>query len=121
MTQAFEDSYNIKNFLADGRVVYGAFRQCWDTGCAAVCDGSNLLRESFTSDRRTEVKVPSPRCAGRRDAIEEIRKFEPDVLLLDYYIPPFTGLNVLRMVRTVWKRRPVQSQAPDGLWSPPHR
>ena len=32
------------------------------------------------------------------DAIEKIRDFAPDILLLDHYIPPIRGLDVLRMV-----------------------
>jgi response regulator of citrate/malate metabolism len=28
------------------------------------------------------------------NAVEEIREFAPEVLLLDFYIPPFTGLEV---------------------------
>jgi len=32
------------------------------------------------------------------DAIEKIRDFAPDVLLLDHYIPPIRGLEILRMV-----------------------
>ncbi|ABO95193.1 predicted protein, partial [Ostreococcus lucimarinus CCE9901] len=32
------------------------------------------------------------------NCLEVIKEFEPDVLLLDYYMPPFTGLAVLKMV-----------------------
>ena len=32
------------------------------------------------------------------DAIEIIRDYAPDVLLLDHYIPPIRGLELLRMV-----------------------
>jgi len=32
------------------------------------------------------------------DAIDKIRDFAPDVLLLDHYIPPIRGLEILRMV-----------------------
>ena len=34
-----------------------------------------------------------------RDAIALIKDFEPDILLLDYYIPPKTGMAVLEAVR----------------------
>ena len=32
------------------------------------------------------------------DAIDKIRDFAPDVLLLDHFIPPIRGLEILRMV-----------------------
>jgi PleD family two-component response regulator len=32
------------------------------------------------------------------NCLEVIKEFDPDVLLLDYYMPPFTGLAVLKMV-----------------------
>lgn len=32
------------------------------------------------------------------DVIKKIRDFSPDILLLDHYIPPIRGLDVLRMV-----------------------
>ncbi len=34
------------------------------------------------------------------NVIENIRDFSPDVLLLDHYIPPIKGLEVLRMVNS---------------------
>lgn len=30
----------------------------------------------------------------RSNALEEILEFAPEVLLLDFYIPPYTGLEV---------------------------
>jgi response regulator of citrate/malate metabolism len=30
------------------------------------------------------------------NCLEVIKEFDPDVLLLDYYMPPFTGLAVLK-------------------------
>mmetsp|Transcript_22461 Transcript_22461/g.31432 ORF Transcript_22461/g.31432 Transcript_22461/m.31432 type:complete len:105 (+) Transcript_22461:468-782(+) len=40
--------------------------------------------ESFNQQWRTDY------------AVEAVKEFKPDVLLLDYYIPPITGLKVLR-------------------------
>ena len=69
---AFEDTYPIASFLAEGGVQLGTFVQHWNT----------------------------------RDAVQLIREFEPDVLLLDYYIPPKTGLRVLEAVRWMLDANP---------------
>jgi len=33
-------------------------------------------------------------------AMEVVKEFKPDVVLLDYYIPPFTGLTVLKQLNS---------------------
>lgn len=35
-----------------------------------------------------------PTIEFRSNAVADIREYKPDVLLLDFYIPPYTGLEV---------------------------
>lgn len=41
------------------------------------------------------------------DALEHIRRFAPDVLLLDHYIPPMTGYEVLERLLNADINRPA--------------
>ncbi len=81
LTQAFEDNYDIENILRDGGVLYGALEQRWTTECAA--------RLCARNSRSVLTRAP---CS---DAVNVIASYAPDVLLLDFYIPPLNGLQVL--------------------------
>jgi len=41
------------------------------------------------------------------DALEHVRRFQPDVLLLDHYMPPMTGYEVLERLLNADINRPA--------------
>ena len=41
------------------------------------------------------------------DALEHVRRFQPDVLLLDHYMPPMTGYEVLERLLSANVSRPA--------------
>eukprot|EP00466_Bigelowiella_natans_P018117 jgi/Bigna1/77051/fgenesh1_pg.45_\ len=62
-----------------------AFEDSYDIKRMMEMDGVKIEQfESFNQQWRTDY------------ALEALKEFRPDVVLLDYYIPPITGLKVLR-------------------------
>ena len=79
---AFEDSYSIKDMLADAKVRYGHFEQRWD----------------------------SEACI---DAIKEFGRV--DVLMLDFYLPPLTGLQVLMKLNEAVEAGVTGTEGEEGV------
>lgn len=79
--------------LGDVGVAYGELEQKWTTKCVsqrpAHATLSNAPRSPRCRHRLTHLRLP------HRDAVAVIKEYAPDVLLLDHYIPPKTGLAVL--------------------------
>ena len=46
-------------------------------------------------------------CTNGQQALEAVRKFQPDILLLDLHLPELDGLTVLRTIRTSGNDIPV--------------
>jgi DNA-binding NarL/FixJ family response regulator len=69
-----------------------------------VVENSNYLRERLTKlvERRKGVRVVG-HAATQRDAVEQIRRIHPDVVLLDMRLDQGTGLDVLKQVKTLGK------------------
>lgn len=61
-----------------------AFEDTYDIGVLLESQGIDL------------TKIQFQQYWNSNDALEHISNFEPDVLLLDHYMPPYTGLEVLK-------------------------
>ena len=72
---AFEDSYDVKDLLSSA-------------GCAGSLELGALDLARVDLRQRWSSHEP----------LAEIEAFAPDVLLLDFYMPPFTGLEVLQQL-----------------------
>lgn len=92
---AFEDSYDMKEILAAGA---GSLE------LAGIELGRISLSQRWSSHAY----------------LDEIREVQPDVLLLDFYMPPHTGLEVLRGVNAaVLSGELVRPSAVLGMSSEP--
>lgn len=71
-----------------------AFEDSYDIEALLVAGGVNL--ETMTLQQRWNSS----------DALEHIQAFKPDILLLDHFMPPMKGLEVLKLLLASSTQRP---------------
>lgn len=73
-----------------------------------VIDDSNMARKMIRSAMEGTPHIledwdpPQP-----EDLFARLKDAKPDLLVLDYNMPCYTGLQIFRMVRNYWPRMPV--------------
>ena len=72
-----------------------AFEDHYDIEAMLVSSGVNT--NSMTVEQRWNSQHP----------LEQIERFKPDVLLLDHYMPPLNGFQVLEMLLSSDIKRPL--------------
>jgi two-component system response regulator AtoC len=65
-----------------------------------VIDDNRLIRQTFKSHLTSEGFEVSLAADGR-EGVEEFRKLEPDLVILDIHLPVLDGLEVLKQIRQI--------------------
>ena len=83
-----------------------AFEDSYDI--EALLSSGNVDTNRFTIEQKWDSK----------DAIETIKEFKPDILLLDHFMPPMKGLDVLiEIILCVEKGELIRPQTIIGISS----
>ncbi|OGL64903.1 MAG: hypothetical protein A3J27_13745 [Candidatus Tectomicrobia bacterium RIFCSPLOWO2_12_FULL_69_37] len=67
----------------------------------------DLLFQEFVIEEMLRLGHETARAANGREAVEEIRKKAPDLILLDLRMPQVDGIDTLRALRKEEARAPV--------------
>jgi two-component system response regulator AtoC len=65
-----------------------------------VIDDNRLIRQTFKSHLTSEGFEVSLAADGR-EGVEEFRKIEPDLVILDIHLPALDGIEVLKQIRQI--------------------
>ncbi len=85
-----------------------------------LADDHPLILDGLESLIRTEADFQVlARCVNGVEALQAVRKYQPDVLVLDVRMPEMDGLEVVREIRR--KNRPTRASRASSIASPSKR